>query len=441
MRARMLSQWVAEGLARITGRQHSRRLRSKSAAKRRWNVSPNGCDSLEIRRLQASNVAGAFESATGQITSVGQSSQVSINLSAGEVQSDTGRPVVVGFSVTPTAGSTVSPQITGVDGPSGKILPITLPRRAPFDVSDEVAKNHFFARVTPSTTQAQSFTVKIAGQNNNLGGYTVQANLPGDVNGDLTVNNDDFSLIQKAYGSAQGQTRYNSAADFNGDGRVGCIDLYLANLNRGASIHPTTQVAAATITNPVIIPAVATTPAPTPTPANPPANLDPQPTTVGTSATTSTTASSAASSAASAASGSASSSATSSSAASSSAASSSSASTSTTTSATSTTAATTPITTTISTPSTNISINSTGTPVVVLSASGTPIIFAMNNLPISSPGPTSVISNQVTTGTTSGSASSAASTAASASPGVFDQNGTPAALAASVAASKSLVRA
>ena len=62
----------------------------------------------------------------------------------------------------------------------------------------------------------------------------VDAYLPGDVNGNGSVGQDDLRLIKTAYGKRSGQTGYDPATDVNQDGRVGCFDLALAKANLGA---------------------------------------------------------------------------------------------------------------------------------------------------------------------------------------------------------------
>jgi hypothetical protein len=49
--------------------------------------------------------------------------------------------------------------------------------------------------------------------------------LPGDVNGDGSVDSRDLGLLLAAYGSYPGDPNWNPAADFDGDGYVGSRDL------------------------------------------------------------------------------------------------------------------------------------------------------------------------------------------------------------------------
>jgi hypothetical protein len=47
----------------------------------------------------------------------------------------------------------------------------------------------------------------------------------GDINGDAVVNVLDLSIVAKAFGSKEGEQRWNPEADLNGDGSVNILDL------------------------------------------------------------------------------------------------------------------------------------------------------------------------------------------------------------------------
>jgi hypothetical protein len=49
--------------------------------------------------------------------------------------------------------------------------------------------------------------------------------LPGDVNGDSTVNCSDLAIVKAAYGKSFGQAGFDLRADVNGDGVVNIVDL------------------------------------------------------------------------------------------------------------------------------------------------------------------------------------------------------------------------
>jgi len=71
-------------------------------------------------------------------------------------------------------------------------------------------------------------------------GHEVQAVvtmfLPGDVNGDGTVNIDDLIIFSRCFGSKKGDQNYDARCDFNNDGTVDGIDLILLAYNWGENI-------------------------------------------------------------------------------------------------------------------------------------------------------------------------------------------------------------
>jgi hypothetical protein len=64
---------------------------------------------------------------------------------------------------------------------------------------------------------------------------TFQIKILGDINGDNTVNYWDLFFLAKAYGSHEGDPKYNPEADFNHDGNVNYWDLFILAKNYGKS--------------------------------------------------------------------------------------------------------------------------------------------------------------------------------------------------------------
>jgi len=69
--------------------------------------------------------------------------------------------------------------------------------------------------------------------------------LPGDLDADGDVDNDDYLQFVHAYGTAEGDATYLSGADFDEDGRVGCLDyldmVELVRLDGSPVEDPLTQ--------------------------------------------------------------------------------------------------------------------------------------------------------------------------------------------------------
>jgi parallel beta-helix repeat protein len=89
--------------------------------------------------------------------------------------------------------------------------------------------NHLIsAKVEPIPYVERNYT------DNTLNDGTVQVGLPGDINGDHTVNQQDLTLLKQAYGSTPGALNWNQgAADINKDNIVDDQDLYLLSKNYG----------------------------------------------------------------------------------------------------------------------------------------------------------------------------------------------------------------
>src|SRR5581483_4090252 len=57
--------------------------------------------------------------------------------------------------------------------------------------------------------------------------YLTNGSLLGDVDGNGVINCNDLTLVQTSFGKRRGQAGFNSAADFNNDGVVNILDLFL----------------------------------------------------------------------------------------------------------------------------------------------------------------------------------------------------------------------
>jgi hypothetical protein len=72
--------------------------------------------------------------------------------------------------------------------------------------------------------------------NNNMTGGTVYVGIPGDVNGDGTVNELDAVALKNAFDATPGSPNWNPNADINGDGIVDIYDAVILSSNYGQSI-------------------------------------------------------------------------------------------------------------------------------------------------------------------------------------------------------------
>lgn len=66
--------------------------------------------------------------------------------------------------------------------------------------------------------------------------YTVRIKIPGDINGDDTVDIFDLALLGRAYGSTPGAPNWNAEADLNQDNIVNVVDLAFLGENHGKTV-------------------------------------------------------------------------------------------------------------------------------------------------------------------------------------------------------------
>jgi parallel beta-helix repeat protein len=64
-------------------------------------------------------------------------------------------------------------------------------------------------------------------------GDACEVECPGDINGDFKVDHKDLLLLASAYGSKEGEPKYDPDADINNDGKVGHKDLLILAANYG----------------------------------------------------------------------------------------------------------------------------------------------------------------------------------------------------------------
>ncbi len=129
--------------------------------------------------------------------------------------------------VQPYGGSGIVPRIVGVEE-NGRRLPLQhgrsyAPRLAGQPTNQSVA---FFETATPGTV-----TILVSGRGLSTGAYTVETTLPGDVNGDGTVNLADEVAFAKTYAESAGQKDYNAAADYDQNGVINLYDALAMERN------------------------------------------------------------------------------------------------------------------------------------------------------------------------------------------------------------------
>lgn len=121
------------------------------------------------------------------------------------------------------AGKFAQFQIKVKDSLSSQVSPITFNPQTATPGSNLTTDTNIVALVPPDN-QPQDILSKV-----NI--YKVIIEQPGDINGDSTVNIDDFFLIARYYG----QKEFDLRADINRDGVVGIDDFFQIARNYGAT--------------------------------------------------------------------------------------------------------------------------------------------------------------------------------------------------------------
>jgi hypothetical protein len=152
----------------------------------------------------------------GDITAPGTVTEVTVPV--GPLNLSSGRPsTMIGLFVRPDPGSALDPTIEAVRNASGELVPLRQGVVFNPRVND-------FASAIAYVSRPGSLTVLVKGLHGSSGGFTLQETLPGDANGDGTVNLSDLVAMQKAYETTAGDANYNPAADANQNNFIGLGD-------------------------------------------------------------------------------------------------------------------------------------------------------------------------------------------------------------------------
>jgi hypothetical protein len=76
--------------------------------------------------------------------------------------------------------------------------------------------------------------------NANIGKTLTYAQLSSDINGDNSVDIVDMSIVAMAFGTKEGEERYNPIADLDGDGKISIKDIFIVAKDFGKTYYHTT---------------------------------------------------------------------------------------------------------------------------------------------------------------------------------------------------------
>lgn len=159
----------------------------------------------------------------GDIAGPRSAAIVRFELNPGTYVSNNAMPMTLSLEATPAAGSTVAPKVVGLIRVSGS---------QPYKI--ETRHGPFLTRLEIPLVGPSIYAVKVDALGGTRGAFNLSVTMPGDVRATGVVDRIDLGLIRASLGANVGSPRYHASMDLNGDGRVGPIDLKIANGNLGA---------------------------------------------------------------------------------------------------------------------------------------------------------------------------------------------------------------
>lgn len=215
-------------------------MHPSNPSKRRRRELPLGAETLETRELLTAGAGNSFAIVPAEVVKAGQPTALKFTIDKSHFTVPKGR-LVLGIDVVASAGSTVTPKVVNVKDPNGMVVRDT--RQGTYDpkVQDLTAsKSRYTSAVTTTlrvntgpTAKPQTYTVNVSGKNDTTGKLLVGYYLPGDSNGDGTVNQADVKAIKSQIGAKAGDSRYSFDSDANRDGRITMTDLMATIQNQG----------------------------------------------------------------------------------------------------------------------------------------------------------------------------------------------------------------
>ncbi len=212
----------------------------KRSSRRNFALKPSG-EGLESRNLMTAGAGNTFALIPGEIADAGGEQTIDFTIDPGQFTLPRNR-IVMGIDVAAVGNSTVAPLISAVTNPHGNIVPQTFhsiydPHLSQGAVaSGQVGTGAVLSplKLFPyDPTAPATYSVTIQGQKGTSGQFLTGFYLPGDADGNGSVDGADLQVVRSALGTVAGDQAYNFDADANRDGRVGLIDLAFTLQNQG----------------------------------------------------------------------------------------------------------------------------------------------------------------------------------------------------------------
>jgi hypothetical protein len=197
---------------------------------------------LEGRQLLSTGQGSTFAIVPGTVSTAGQLSNIPFKIDPSQFTAGRGGKILLGIDVASDPSTSIKPQIAGVkqaDGRSAGALHrsmYTMQVIKAKSLASPMSSAVLVSVPVPRAGQAaQTYTLQVRGNFGSTGDYLAGFYLPGDVNGDGTVNKTDLETIVKDLGATPSSSKYTFDADVNRDGKISGIDLKYATMNMGVS--------------------------------------------------------------------------------------------------------------------------------------------------------------------------------------------------------------
>ncbi len=218
----------------------------KPKSNRRRPTAAPVAEALEGRELLTGGTGNTFALFPNVIAAAGAPAEVRFTVDPARFVRPGGR-IVLGVDVTAQRNSTVDPKITGLSlRPAGTAAQgagrATPQRFERYAGSKAILATFTNPRRGPATPQ--NFAVSVQGLRNTSGAFLAGFYLPGDADGNGTVNQADIALIRASIGQDINSNTYDFDHDSDRNGRVTQADVTLARRNLGAGTNVTPVLSA-----------------------------------------------------------------------------------------------------------------------------------------------------------------------------------------------------
>jgi hypothetical protein len=205
---------------------------------------------LEDRQMLTGGVGSTFAILPATISKAGGTVSVSFNLQPSLFTDPGNKAFKLGIDVAANTNSTANPEVTSVLTPTGKSLSVS---HAKFDPkvtrtgAQAASKLSTAAIVTipglpakGATGKAVTYKVNVTGLAKTSGTILVGLYLPGDADGNGTVQQADLNAIKYATNVTASNSKYSFDADVDRNGIINAQDLAIAksNLGVGTTVSP-----------------------------------------------------------------------------------------------------------------------------------------------------------------------------------------------------------